>query len=292
MTVRSDLCLALLGPDRLAEARAFCERRPWESVLVRQILEDEKAVPGAATPVALVCSEGGIEALMAISGELMILSESPEATDVLATTALSFHPLIPRVVGLAPEVERFSKGFSAHGLPLRFDRPQRFMAVTRESFRPAPGAAGRVATAKDRVRVTRQSAAMSLEEIQIDPLADAPYGYRRLVEERLLAGRYFVLDAGPGESAVFQVHVSALLPDVAHLTGVYTVPAHRGRGLATRGLSHALFELLERVPAVTLVVNESNRAAIALYEKLGFHTHAAWRAVFWEEEPWVLAESP
>lgn len=289
MSTSAEIAIELLRPAGLAEAQAYCRRAPWESVLIRQVLEDERAAPGAPTPVALVRDAQGIAGLMAVSGELMIHAERDDALAMLADAALSFHPPIPRVVGLTEQVSRFIERFEAHGLPLRFDRAQWLMAVTRESFRPAPDARGRVATSGDRAVVTRQAAAMSLEEIQVDPLVEAPYGYRRLVEERLEAGRYYVLDAPEGQGVAFQVHVSALLSDVAHLTGVYTAPAWRGRGLATLGLSHAVAELLEQVPAVTLVVNVTNRPAIALYERLGFFKHADWRAVFWEDAPWPLA---
>ena len=50
------------------------------------------------------------------------------------------------------------------------------------------------------------------------------------------------------------------------------------------GLSQVCRDLLARVPWVTLYVNEGNRAAIALYDALGFSKVTDWRTtVVWRD---------
>lgn len=57
--------------------------------------------------------------------------------------------------------------------------------------------------------------------------------------------------------------------DEGYITNVAVLPAFRRRGIAERLLG-ALLERAEGLSFVTLEVRESNQAAIALYEKMGF----------------------
>lgn len=56
-----------------------------------------------------------------------------------------------------------------------------------------------------------------------------------------------------------------------HLANVAVAPAWRRRGLGTR-LVEAMFEIIGEESAVTLEVRPSNASAIAMYERLGFHS--------------------
>ena len=62
-----------------------------------------------------------------------------------------------------------------------------------------------------------------------------------------------------------------MLFDELHINTVAVAPAERRRGLATALLNHVFAEAVGRgVRRATLEVRESNVAAIALYERLGF----------------------
>jgi uncharacterized protein len=52
--------------------------------------------------------------------------------------------------------------------------------------------------------------------------------------------------------------------------GVWTPPALRGHGYATRALAATTRRLLATTPTVSLYVNDFNTAAIALYDRIGF----------------------
>ena len=71
--------------------------------------------------------------------------------------------------------------------------------------------------------------------------------------------------------------------DVAYLTGLYTVPEMRKRGLALRTWS-AVAQRCKRVGAKYLfvVVDSENTASLRLHEKLGFHAYQRidYRRVF------------
>ena len=56
----------------------------------------------------------------------------------------------------------------------------------------------------------------------------------------------------------------------ATIGGTWTDPAFRRRGLAQRLTTFVVTELLRDRPAVHLIVDDDNAAAIALYRSLGF----------------------
>jgi predicted GNAT family acetyltransferase len=68
----------------------------------------------------------------------------------------------------------------------------------------------------------------------------------------------------------FMCNVGSETPQTAQLQGVWTPPALRGKGYATRALGAICDLLLDVHPTLCLYVNDFNRAAIALYERVGF----------------------
>jgi ribosomal-protein-alanine N-acetyltransferase len=96
-------------------------------------------------------------------------------------------------------------------------------------------------------------------------------------------------------SAVTRVHMLAvgglpvaycsasIVAGEVHISNVAVLPAYRGRRLASHLLTVVLTEAeSEGAPNATLEVRRSNRAALALYERLGFRTTAV-RADYYAE---------
>ncbi len=77
-------------------------------------------------------------------------------------------------------------------------------------------------------------------------------------------------------------HVVSVQYDVAAIGAVYTHPDHRGRGLGGMVTAGVVHRLADRVAVVGLNVAESNMAARAVYERLGF-------APIWRYEECELA---
>ena len=77
--------------------------------------------------------------------------------------------------------------------------------------------------------------------------------------------------------AVAGTHLVAPTEDVAAVGNVYTRRDRRGRGLAAAVTSAVVDELLRmRIRTIVLNVNQSNAAAIRVYERLGFRRHCSY----------------
>ena len=77
--------------------------------------------------------------------------------------------------------------------------------------------------------------------------------------------------------SVAGTHLVSPTYGVAAVGNVFTHPAHRGRGHATAATRAVIGELLRRqVATVVLNVRQDNRAALSMYEKLGFRCHSPY----------------
>ena len=95
-------------------------------------------------------------------------------------------------------------------------------------------------------------------------------------DESFLAGVRHAIEAGSWwvwiveDELRFQCNTGARTPVTAQIQGVWTPPALRGRGYATRALAATARRLLDDNPTVSLYVNDFNLNAIALYDRIGF----------------------
>ena len=81
---------------------------------------------------------------------------------------------------------------------------------------------------------------------------------------------------------VFRAGLSARTAETAQISGVYTPPAFRGQGLATRGLAELCRRMFEQSRHAGLFVNDVNAPALALYRRLGFRMRAEWASAFFD----------
>ena len=148
------------------------------------------------------------------------------------------------------------------------------------------GQAVRRAHPNETEMVLPASVDMFIGELGYDPTTDGP-GYRRHVGWLIEQGRsYVVLDDGAGgpvkpgspRAVAFKADVGALWHSptggVAQLTGVWTRPDLRGRGVGAAALAGVVDAVRrDHVGAdgvVSLYVNDYNTPAMALYRSLGF----------------------
>ena len=86
----------------------------------------------------------------------------------------------------------------------------------------------------------------------------------------LNTGMYFGIRQQSTLVSVAGIHQLSESKRIAAVGNIVTHPDHRGRGYASRCVSHLVSELLDRVDQVALNVDATNRAAIKCYEGVGF----------------------
>lgn len=113
------------------------------------------------------------------------------------------------------------------------------------------------------------SVAMFREEVGIDPEAGGSLNYRARVAQLIALGWAFaIIEDG---TVLFKAEVGAATEHACQIQGVWVHPEVRGTGTSASAMA-AVVEQVRRdvAPAVTLYVNEHNRPARALYDRVGF----------------------
>jgi predicted GNAT family acetyltransferase len=275
-----------LGPSDLVEVFGFLDRDPILNVyLLALTLRDGLANPrdeywGARREDELV----GLLHLGTQSGATLPLGDDPATQQALAdqlVVRLSYLPRRFQVIGPRAATRAIARRLSAEGLTPRLLRDQIYMHLERHELQPFERLPQlRRAAQEDLTLVHRSGAELRAEELEEDPRVSDPVGYTRRVEEECRDGyTYLWVD---GEGLCFRASVSAQTPDAAQVSGVFTPPQRRNRGLARRGLSELCARLFEGSCSVCLFVNDFNAPAIAAYRRIGFRKSADWASAFYD----------
>lgn len=152
--------------------------------------------------------------------------------------------------------------------PAQFQRPQRPLSKLRPA-RPS-----------ELDPIFLASVQMHREETGEDPLQKDPETFRRHVRHRLTMGRTFAW-FDEHRHLLFKADISIHCSLGAQISGVYTSPHHRNKGIATK----ALFDLCalhfdQDLPRLTLYVNETNKPALKVYHRLGFELSSPYQTIF------------
>lgn len=283
---RDDATLEIqpLGPLDVPEVLTFLARDPLLHVYVTALaLRDALARPhdeywGARRGERLV----GMLYVGGLSGAVLPVGDDHAAFVRLGEVLARRMPTLPRrwqIIGPRTAVRTLAD--VARAPEPRLAREQLYMALSPADLPPVPRVPElRAARREDYALVYESGAALRAEELLEDPRATDPIAYARRVEEDCRDGHTFVWrDAG---GLAFRASVSALTSDAAQVSGVYTPPSRRGRGLATRGLAELCRRLFERSREVCLFVNDFNDPAQAVYRRLGFRLLAPWGSMFFE----------
>lgn len=204
---------------------------------------------------------------------------------------LRFEHVVSPADCVTPFWEAYSEpGHEIGGRPVRarLIRDQTMYVLEREAWeqqrarrgsRPEPTGL-RVARPSDLESVYLASARMHQEETLEDPLETKPDEFRRHVRHRIDSGRSYVW-YDEQRRVKFKVDISARGRRGAQISGVYTAPELRGRGLATRGM-YDLCEILfdKGLPRIVLYFNRENEPARRVYEKVGFSYYTDYQTVF------------
>jgi predicted GNAT family acetyltransferase len=274
-----------LGPKDLIETFGFLDRDPVVNVyLMALALRDALARPRDEFWAAR--REGELVGLVHLgsrSGAVLPVCDAPDAVAPLAAQVLARREILPgrfQVIGPRVPVDAIVEGFRAEGVVPRLYRNQLYMALergqlaTRERLPEV-----RTASTADYDLLYESGALLRAEELEEDPRLADPAAYARRVEDECRDSSTHVWVDPHG--LCFRAGVSAVTPDAAQVSGVYTPPSRRGQGFARRGLAELCARLLENSRAVCLFVNDFNAPALAVYRRLGFRVVAAWASAFY-----------
>jgi ribosomal protein S18 acetylase RimI-like enzyme len=271
-----------LSESLLPATRSLLERRPLLNLYFLSML-DRFAAAGIRSRVrSVVCSTPGGEVLAAAECGRNLVFETgegtgPEIYERLALAAYELEAGRHAIIGPRREVALFQRAYAALGVRELQVREQILYALDRGDLRGRPLPGVRAPQLSELDEVLRVHAAMCLEDLGHDQVAENPHGYRQYFRQLIREGRVWVV-ARQGR-VLFKAESGIETARGAQVEGVYTDPADRRRGLARGGLAQVCRDLLGRVPCVTLYVNEGNEAAIALYLSLGFRKVSDWRTV-------------
>ncbi|HYX28565.1 MAG TPA: GNAT family N-acetyltransferase [Pyrinomonadaceae bacterium] len=136
----------------------------------------------------------------------------------------------------------------------------------------------RPATMSDFDKVVTVNASMALEECGSSPLQRDPNGFRKRTARRIEQNRVWVLVEN--NRLVFKADVVSATPEVTYLEGIYVHPEERRQGHASRCLTKLSSMLLATTKSICLTVNDQNKQAVALYEKVGFKFHSNYETIY------------
>lgn len=111
--------------------------------------------------------------------------------------------------------------------------------------------------------------AMYREELDEDPMATNPSGYRRYVRSIIDANRGFAVTDDKGD-VVFKADLGAVSSHVAQVQGVWVAPHLRGRGLSVPAMAGVTNAIIEGGRIASLYVNDFNTPAVASYRRVGY----------------------
>ncbi len=255
-----------LAPALVPDALEYLSRRPYDNVYVSWLIATRQAGRG---DVAIWRDDTGeIRGLCYFGMQIVPCGEDPAALDAFGARARR-SGATRMIVGPRPAVEAvFARSRSALREPSGIRRSQPVYLLDRASlaFSRADAAVDR-ATSAEVDEIAANSALMIAGENGGDPhrtSADFRARTARIINARWW-WRYRV-----GGRLAFMCNVGSATPQTAQIQGVWTPPAMRGMGYATRALGAICDYLLDEHPTLCLYVNDFNAPAIAVYERIGF----------------------
>lgn len=210
-------------------------------------------------------------ALLHVGANLVPVNADATALDAFAADVGRWRSFVA-IVGSISEVfglwERLAQAWPhAYGQPRVVRERQLLMTcMTPSRIEPEPRLAR--ATASDFDSYFAGAAHMYREELDEDPLATNPVGYRRYVRSLVDEGRAFaIVENG---RVIFKADLGAVSRHVAQVQGVWVAPDLRGQGLSVPGMAGVTQAILAEGRMASLYVNDFNAPAISCYRRVGY----------------------
>lgn len=244
----------------------FCEEAPVERVFLEDVARRSQG-----RFAALAGRDGDLTALCHLGTNLV-----PSGPGCRAFADLAGKSAARMLIGEAGAVSDLWEAARKKLPRARLDRPGQPVYTITEP--PAGGGTGlRAASVADLDLLVPACAAAHREELDVDPLRRDASGFRWRTRAQIEEARSWVWVV---DGVIrFKAEASAWTPRAVQLQQVWTDPAARRHGFATRALRDLIRLLLTRTPAVCLFVRAENIAAIRLYESVGMRHVLDYRSV-------------
>ncbi len=241
--------------------------RPFENAFLHWVLDGGR---GPYAPDELVLDrrrDGTVRGVVYYGTQLVIAADEPAALDAFAVETRKY-PGLRSFVGPKRAIDGlWSRVKTWYRAPAIVRERQPLYALWPQALAALDDVDVRRARVDEAALVADHSAQMITGELGYDPRAQRATfvaGVRRAIE----LGLWWVWIADG--TLRFQCNVGAQTPVTAQLQGVWTPPAERRHGYATLGLAAIARRILADTPTASLYVNDFNREAIAVYERIGF----------------------
>ena len=219
---------------------------------------------------------GQLEGVALIGHATLVEAHTEEALIAFARVARNCHNT-HLIRGEQTSAHTFWRYFSDDGQDPRLVSAEHLLEINDVvSGEKAEGL--RRATVNDLEKVLAVNAAMAFEEGGVSPLQTDPSGFRSRLLWRIEKDRVWVwIEDG---RLIFKADVVSQTPDVSYLEGIYVNPDERRLGYGQQCLSQLCATLLENSKSVCLTVNGLNKAAKALYTKIGFRQFSEYQTIY------------
>ena len=265
-----------------AEVLDFFSARPIHTVFMAGFIRDNGIVSPFNRGTFYACRDGlgRLEGVALIGHATLVEARTDEAMAAFANLAQKCGPA-HIIIGEELKIERFWRHYSEAGCAPRLICRELLLEQRWpvENFDEIE--ALRPATLNDLGHVVSAHAALAREEIGVNPLLVDPIGFRLRTARRIAQGRVWILIED--NKLIFKADIVSDTPDVIYLEGVYVNPDERGKGYASRCLMKMGHNLLSRSMSISLLVNENNTAALAVYRKAGFQLRSYYNSIFLQE---------
>lgn len=270
-----------LGPSDLSEFLELTGRDPVVNVFAEYRARTTSLEPrwlGGEVWGRFVA--GDLVAACHVGANLVPVNANEDDATAFGERALARGRTVSTIVGRHDAVRAFWHTVAGSwGKPRDVRWQQPHMQLDREPL-VQPDPLVRRTTRVDLPEVYPACVAMYSEEVGVSPEQGGGADlYRARVVQLMSRGWSFARFDDDGR-LLFKAEVACASPSAAQIQGVYVVPEHRGRGLATAGMA-AVADIVRReiAPTVSLYVNEWNAPARRAYERVGFVETARFSTV-------------
>jgi predicted GNAT family acetyltransferase len=272
------LTIRPLGLGQEREVLAFLAQRPIHTVIMAGFVRDNGLVSPLNRGTFYGCRDaaGHLRGVALIGHVTIVETESDEALELFALLAQKYDRAFV-VVGEQEKVERFWEFYGPAGQSMR--RLCRELLMEQHSpVAVHEPVAMRRATLADIELIMPIHAEMAFEESGVNPMVKDPIGFRQRMAHRIEQGRIWVWTEA--DRLIFKADVISDTPEAIYLEGIYVAPEERGQGAGVRFISQLTRTLLTGTKSVCMLVNETNEAAQACYQKAGYKVRGYYDTVF------------